>query len=144
MSELDDSPTAWVARHIREYAESDGERGHRKWGVNTLLFTVRGRATGKLRRTALIYGTDGPGRYVVVGSNGGLATHPAWYLNLLANPQVGVQVGPESLPARAAEATGADRERLWRMMAELWPQYDAYQDKLDRRIPVTVLERTSA
>jgi deazaflavin-dependent oxidoreductase (nitroreductase family) len=144
MSEVHDSPTSWVARHIREYVESGGARGHRKWGVNTLLLTVRGRASGKLRRTALIYGADGPGRYVVVGSNGGLATHPAWYLNLLANPQAGVQVGPESFPARAAEATGADRERLWRMMAQLWPQYDAYQDKLDRRIPVIVLERTSA
>jgi len=141
MSEVHDSPTAWVAQHVREYVESGGERGHRRWGVNTLLLTVRGRASGELRRTALIYGMEGPGRYVVVGSNGGLATHPAWYLNLLADPQAGVQVGPESFPARAAEAIGAERERLWRMMTRLWPQYDGYQNKLERRIPVIVLER---
>jgi deazaflavin-dependent oxidoreductase (nitroreductase family) len=144
MSEVHDSPTGWVARHVQEYVESGGARGHRKWGANTLLLTVRGRSSGKLRRTALIYGTDGPGRYVVVGSNGGRPNHAAWYLNLLADPQADVQVGPDSFPARAAEAAGADRDRLWRMMVELWPQYAAYQDKLDRRIPVIVLERTSA
>jgi hypothetical protein len=81
-----DSPTGWVAKHIRRYVESDGKKGHRWSGVDTLLVTTRGRTTGKLRRTALIYGED-RGRYIVVASNGGAKTHPHWYRNLAADPQ---------------------------------------------------------
>ena len=76
-----DSPTGWVAKHVRKYVESDGKKGHRWSGVDTLLLTTRGRSTGKLRRTALIYGED-RGRYIVVASNGGAKTHPHWYQNL--------------------------------------------------------------
>jgi len=70
-----DSPTLWVAEHVRRYVESDGESGHRWSGVNTLLLTTRGRKSGRLRRTALIYGEDGD-RYLVVGSRGGADQHP--------------------------------------------------------------------
>lgn len=70
-----DSPAGWVAKHIREYVESEGRQGHRWNGVTTLLLTTRGRRTGKLRRTALIYGQDGDA-YVVVASRGGAPHHP--------------------------------------------------------------------
>jgi deazaflavin-dependent oxidoreductase (nitroreductase family) len=136
-----DSPTGWVAKHIREYVETGGRRGHRRWGVTTLLLTTRGRRTGTLRRTALIYRQDGD-RYVVVGSNGGKARHPEWYLNLLADPDVRVQVAAEVLTARAIPATGAQRERLWRLMAEVWPDYDRHQRRTRREIPVVVLTPT--
>lgn len=76
-----------VARHIREYVETDGRKGHRWNGVPTLLLTTRGRRTGKLRRTALIYGRDGDA-YVVVASRGGARHHPQWYLNLAPDPEV--------------------------------------------------------
>src|SRR5437762_5051273 len=92
--EIFDSPSGWVAGHIRRYVETDGEDGHRWRGVNTLLLTTRGRKSGKLRRTALIYGRDAD-RYLVVASQGGAEWNPNWYLNLAANPEVRLQVGAE-------------------------------------------------
>jgi deazaflavin-dependent oxidoreductase (nitroreductase family) len=139
--EILDSPTGWVAKHIRSYVETDGRQGHHKWGVTNLLLTTRGRKSGKLRRTALIYGLDGE-RYVLVASSGGGANHPSWYFNLVANPEVYVQVGAEKFTARAMTAVGDERERLWRLMADKWPDYDRYQQKANREIPVVILERT--
>jgi deazaflavin-dependent oxidoreductase (nitroreductase family) len=136
-----DSPTGWVRRHVRGYVESKGAKGHRWHGVHTLLLTTRGRRSGKLRRTALIYGRDG-GRYLVVASNGGAKRHPSWYLNLVENPDVRIQVGPEELEARARTATTRQKPRLWRLMADIWPDYDGYQSRTKREIPVVVLEPT--
>jgi deazaflavin-dependent oxidoreductase (nitroreductase family) len=138
--DVSDSPTGWVADHIRTYVETDGRKGHKRWGVHTLLLTTRGRRSGKLRRTALIYGRDGD-RYLVVGSNGGAARHPAWYLNALEHPEVHVQVAAEKFRALARPATAAEKPRLWRIMADLWPQYDRYQAGTPRDIPVVVIER---
>jgi deazaflavin-dependent oxidoreductase (nitroreductase family) len=135
-----DNPTGWVNRHIRSYVESGGKRGHRWQGADTLLLITRGRKSGELRRTALIYGRDGD-RFVVVGSNGGSSTHPAWYLNLVADPDVTVQVGEEVLEARARDATPDERPRLWELMTGIWPDYDNYQRRTDRQIPVVVIER---
>ena len=135
-----DNPTDWVNRHIQDYVESGGTRGHRWKGVPTLLLTTRGRRTGDLRRTALIYGSDGD-RYLVVASYGGRPHHPAWYHNLIADPDVTVQVGDETFAAQARPATADERPRLWELMAEIWPDYDGYQRKTDREIPVVVLER---
>ncbi|TDB78295.1 nitroreductase family deazaflavin-dependent oxidoreductase [Micromonospora sp. KC723] len=137
--EILDSPTGWVAEHIRRYVDTDGRQGHHRWGVTTLLLTTRGRRSGNLRRTALIYGLD-DNRYIVVGSNGGSSHHPSWYLNLLANPEVRVQVAAGHLIATARTATGDERERLWRMMTDLWPDYDRYLRKADRQIPVVILQ----
>ncbi|CAN5870762.1 nitroreductase family deazaflavin-dependent oxidoreductase [soil metagenome] len=134
-----DSPTGWVAQHIREYVESGGEKGHQWRGVPTLLLTTRGRRTGTLRRSALIYGRSGD-NYVVVGSKGGAKSHPLWYLNLVAEPSVDVQVGPERFKADARTATGSERAELWRMMAEIFPTYDTYEQKTERQIPIVVLE----
>jgi deazaflavin-dependent oxidoreductase (nitroreductase family) len=139
--EILDSPTGWVHRHVRRYVETEGRSGHRWHGVQTLLLTTRGRKTGKLRRTALIYGRDGD-RYLVVASKGGAAAHPLWYRNLTADPQVQVQVGAERFTARARTASPEEKPRLWRLMAEIWPDYDRYQQRTSREIPVVVLERT--
>jgi deazaflavin-dependent oxidoreductase (nitroreductase family) len=138
--EVFDSPTGWVARHVRGYVETDGKKGHRWSGVNTLLLTTRGRQSGKLRRTALIYGEDGD-RYLVVASKGGAETHPSWYLNLVEHPEVQVQVGGAKFPAHARTATAEEKPRLWRLMTSIWPEYDRYQAKTDRDIPVVILER---
>jgi deazaflavin-dependent oxidoreductase (nitroreductase family) len=136
-----DSPTGWVSRHIRRYLDSDGANGH-EWrpGVHTLLLTTRGRRSGKLHRTALIYGRDGD-RYLVVASVGGSPRHPAWYLNLTADPEVRVQVGPERFTARARTATPEEKPRLWSQMTSIWPAYEGYQRRTRRDIPVVVLER---
>jgi deazaflavin-dependent oxidoreductase (nitroreductase family) len=138
VAEIDDSPIGWVARHVRAYVATDGRDGQHRWGVTNLLLTTRGRRTGRLRRTALIYARDGS-RYVVVASGAGEDHHPAWYLNLRADPLVGVQVGAEVFVARAATARGAERDRLWRMMAGLWPDYERYQRQASRTIPVVTL-----
>jgi len=134
-----DSPSQWVAEHVRRYVASDGVSGHEWSGVNTLLLTTRGRRTGKLRRTALIYGRDGDG-YVVVGSKGGSHKHPMWYLNLRDHPEVHLQVGADKFVAKARTAVGEERSRLWGRMAVIWPEYERYQKRTSREIPVVVLE----
>jgi deazaflavin-dependent oxidoreductase (nitroreductase family) len=133
-----DSPTEWVAKHINEYLESDGAEGHTWRGVPTLLLTTRGRKTGTLRRTALIYGRDGDS-YLVVASLGGAPKHPLWYLNLVADPVVELQVGPMVISGTARPANEEERPRLWATMAKIWPQYDQYQKKTSRQIPVVII-----
>ena len=139
MAEVTDSPVEWVADHTRRYLETGGEEGH-EWrpGVPTLLLTTTGRKSGVKRRTALIYGRDNAD-YVVVASKGGTPEHPAWYLNLEADPEVEIQVLDTVLPATARTVSGEDRERLWALMRQIWPAYDEYQTKTDRQIPVVVL-----
>lgn len=134
-----DSPTDWVADHIKEYVESGGDKGHEWRGVPTLLLSVKGRKSGLWRRTALIYGRDG-GNYVVVASKGGAPSHPLWYLNLRDNPEAEIQVGADKQRVRARDAEGEERTRLWDTMSAIWPDYNSYQTKTDRQIPVVVLE----
>jgi deazaflavin-dependent oxidoreductase (nitroreductase family) len=88
----------------------------------------------------LIYGTHGD-HQVIVGSKGGNPRHPGWYLNLVAEPAVEVQVGADRFSARARTASGEERAALWDKMAEIWPPYNEYQAKTEREIPVVVLER---
>ncbi|HTE64588.1 MAG TPA: nitroreductase family deazaflavin-dependent oxidoreductase [Solirubrobacteraceae bacterium] len=138
MTEPVDNPESWVAEHIRRYAESDGADGHDYLGWPTLLLTTRGRRSGRLRRTALIYGRD-EGRFVIVASNGGKPQDPAWYRNLLADPAVSIQVGPDRYDATAAIAPRDERPHLWALMAAIFPQYDAYARAAPREIPVVLL-----
>jgi deazaflavin-dependent oxidoreductase (nitroreductase family) len=139
--EILDSPTGWVARHVRRYVETDGRSGHKWNGRQTLLLITRGRKSGKLRRTALLYGRDGD-RYLLVASNGGARNHPLWYLNLTAHPEVQVQVGADRFTARARTASAEEKPRLWRVMTAIWPDYDRYQKRTSRDIPVVILERS--
>lgn len=126
--------------HVRRYEETDGREGH-IWRNNApiLILTTTGHKTGKLRKSALIYG-EHEGSYVVVASKGGAPEHPAWYLNLAEDPKVTVQVLADVFTARARRAEGAERQALWSQMAEVWPDYENYQTKTDREIPVVVLE----
>ncbi|MFT7839473.1 nitroreductase family deazaflavin-dependent oxidoreductase [Saccharothrix sp. BKS2] len=136
-----DSPVSWVKEHIRKYVETDGAEGH-EWrpGVFTLLLTTQGRKSGQPRRTALIYQPHGDA-YVVVASNGGASDDPAWFKNMQADNTAEVQVLADRFQVRSRVATGEERERLWRLMTEVWPDYDEYTRKTDREIPVVVLER---
>ena len=138
--EVHDSPTDWVNEHTRQYVDSGGADGHDWNGVPTLLLTTTGRKSGLRRRTALIYGVD-DAAYVVVASKGGAPDHPAWFLNLQANPDVELQVGADVFAARARVTTGEERERLWQTLAQIWPAYDEYATKTDRQIPVVLLDR---
>lgn len=126
--------------HVRRYEETDGREGH-IWQKNApiLILTTTGRKTGEQRQSALIYG-EHEGSYVVVASKGGAPRHPAWYLNLAEDPKVTVQVLADVFTARARKAEGAERQVLWSQMAQVWPDYENYQTKTDREIPVVVLE----
>jgi deazaflavin-dependent oxidoreductase (nitroreductase family) len=126
--------------HVRAYLETGGEQGYEWRGTTILLLTTTGRASGKERTTPLIFRADGD-RWVVVASKGGAPEHPDWYKNLEADPGATIQVKRERIPVRAYTAGGAERERLWQLMNEVWPAYQDYQDKTDRVIPVVVFER---
>lgn len=136
-----DSASDWVAEHTRRYVETNGEDGHFWRGIPTLVLTTMGRRSGKPRRNALIYGRDGD-NYVVVASKGGADTHPLWYLNLTADPEVRLQVGADKLSARASTASPEEKTRLWPVMTAIFPNYAEYEAKTSRDIPVVVLEPT--
>ncbi len=130
----------WQAEHARRYIETNGEDGHIWRGVPTLLLTTTGRRTGEPYTTPLIYGQDDD-RYIVVASRGGAPAHPQWYRNLVAQPEVGVQVRADRFQARARTASAEEKPALWALMTRIWPAYDEYQARTDRDIPVVILER---
>ena len=138
MSENDDE--LFGAEHVKAYEATGGERGYNWRGTEILLLTTVGRKSGEPRTTPLIHRTDGD-RYVIIASNGGATDDPAWFKNFSANPQVEIQVKAEKFPVSVSIAEGEDRERLWKLMTEVWPDYDSYQENTDRQIPVVVLER---
>ena len=137
--EVVDSPTEWVADHIRRYVETDGADGHIWRGVPTLLLTTKGRKTGIARRTALIYGRDGDA-LIIVASKGGHPSNPLWYENLVNNPEVEIQVGAEVASTRASTITDQlSYERNWKMMVGIWPGFDEYKAKTSRVIPLVAI-----
>lgn len=127
--------------HVKRYLETDGKEGY-EWrrGTPILLLTTTGRKTGRKVIKPLIfqpYGDD----YLVVASKGGARRSPDWYLNLEANPEVEVQVRGDRFKARARTATPEEKPELWQRMVSVWPDYDEYQKRTDRQIPVVILER---
>ncbi|QFU87525.1 nitroreductase family deazaflavin-dependent oxidoreductase [Amycolatopsis sp. YIM 10] len=133
--------TLFEDEHVRRYEETDGEVGE-GWenAPTTLILTTTGRRTGAARKRALVY-QDYDGAYVVVASRGGADRHPDWYFNLLADPDALVQVMADKFPVRARTADGAERAALWAKMTAAWPDYEEYQSRTQRQIPVVVLER---
>ncbi|MGV0787956.1 nitroreductase family deazaflavin-dependent oxidoreductase [Mycolicibacterium sp. XJ2] len=129
------------AEHVAAYCHTGGEVGYLWNGVPTLLLTVTGRRSGQPRTSALIFGRCGED-YLVVASMGGAPMHPKWYLNLQAHPHAEIQVRDRRMAVTARTATPDEKPRLWRIMVELWPNYDAYQARTERDIPVVVLTPT--
>lgn len=127
--------------HVRVYRETGGERGY-LWrnGTTILLLTTTGRKSGEPRTMPLIHRTDGD-RWIIVASKGGYDDDPLWFKNMQADPNALIQVMDEEIPVRMSVAEGEERERLWKLMAEVWPDYDTYQASTDREIPVVILER---
>src|SRR6201993_4246812 len=107
--------------------------------VPSLLLTTTGRKSGEKYIFPLFYGDTG-NSYFVIASKGGAPEHPGWYRNVLANPDVEVQVGTKKMKARARTTAGEERLRLWKKALEFWPPYADYQLKTDREIPVVVLD----
>lgn len=139
MAEALDSALDWVADHTRKYVETDGAEGHDWQGVPCAVLTTVGRKSGQPRRNALIYAQDGPS-YVLVASYGGAAEDPLWYRNLVADPQVHLQVGATHLDGLARTASAEEKARLWPTMTAIWPAYDEYQAKTERDIPVVIID----
>ncbi len=137
----------WVPGHIEKYL-TDPEAAH-LWDASvggvekmlpTLLLTTKGRKSGEDRHSPLLY-QEFNGRWVIIGSKGGFPAHPAWYLNLMANPEAEVRVGAKRAKVKARLAAGAERARYWASMRESYPPFEEYQDRAkDREIPVVVLE----
>jgi deazaflavin-dependent oxidoreductase (nitroreductase family) len=127
--------------HVQRYQATDGAEGHDWNNTVVLLLTTKGRNSGKSYTTPLIYQPYGDD-YLVVASKGGADEPPLWYLNLEADPAVKVQVRDDKFAARARTAGPGEKPDMWRVMARTWPDYDEYQKKTDRDIPVVVLERT--
>jgi deazaflavin-dependent oxidoreductase (nitroreductase family) len=145
-TKIDPGTPGWQQRHVELYLKTDGAEGHvldfNRPGVppvNCLLLKTTGRKSGTPKTTPLIYGTDGAG-FVVVASRGGAPDHPAWFLNLRDSPEVRFQVVDKKYVGAARITAGVERERLFRMMAGLFPSYTDYQAKTSREIPVVVLE----
>jgi deazaflavin-dependent oxidoreductase (nitroreductase family) len=128
--------------HVERYRATDGEEGHNWRGTQTLLLTTTGRKSGEPRTTPLIYAPYGDGAYTIVASKGGSDSPPSWYLNLTENPEVEVQVKGDKFKARARTADRDEKPRIWQTMVAEWPDYDDYQQRTEREIPVVVLERT--
>ena len=125
--------------HVDRYLATDGKEGHDWQGTQTLILTTTGRKSGAKRLTPLIYGEQGV-NYLIVASNGGAAAHPDWYFNLEANPEVEIQVWGDKMHARARTATPAEKAEWWPIVLAEWPDYDEYQKKTDRPIPLVVIE----
>ena len=126
--------------HVRVYRETNGEKGYIWNGAPILLLTSTGRKSGQPRTIPIIYRQVGDAQ-VIIASKGGSATHPAWYLNICDNPDVEVQIRGEVFRARARAAQSPEREALWAEAVAGWPNYDLYQSRTTRVIPVVVLER---
>ncbi len=142
-AKLDD----WMQDHLDRYLKSNGADGHfmdftsggGKPDTPNLLLTTTGRKSGKAIMLPLIYGVD-DGRYVIVASKGGAHEHPSWYLNLVAQPLVDVQVKDRKFSALASTVSGAERQRLWQLMVDVLPIYNDYVKLTTREIPVVLLE----
>ena len=125
--------------HVDRYLATGGKEGHDWQGTQTLILTTTGRRSGRQRQHPLIYGRHGDD-FLVVASKGGTPQHPAWYLNLVADPDVEIQVRDERIRAHARPASREEKPELWSIMTKEWPAYDSYQEKTEREIPVVVLE----
>jgi deazaflavin-dependent oxidoreductase (nitroreductase family) len=142
-----DEQHSWPGDHVRRYLATDGADGY--WADFTavggparapnLILTVTGRRSGKSHMHGLIFG-EFDGRFVIVGSKGGAPDHPAWYLNLLANPEVHVQIRERKFLAKARVTAGDERAELWALMSGLYSGYADVQKLTAREFPVVVID----
>ena len=130
----------WNTKVIEEFRQNEGRVGGQFEGAPVLLLTTTGRRSGQLRTNPMMYLADGD-RLLVFASKGGAPTNPDWYTNLVANPQVTVEVGTDSFPAHASALQGAERDRFYAQQAALYPGFAEYERMTDRVIPVVALVR---
>ena len=135
MTDYAPSPYEYIADQVARYEATGGvDGGLMPNGSGVVILGTRGRKTGKLRKSPLVRVVDGD-RYVVIASMGGAPRHPQWYLNLAADPSVQIQDGDALLDRTARTTTGTERERLWALAVEQWPDYADYATRTTREIP---------
>lgn len=125
--------------HVRKYEDTDGQVGHDWNDTQVLILRTTGRKSGQLRKVPLIYGRDGDD-FIIVASKGGAPDNPGWYENLVAHPECEIQVRGDIMPVTAQTVSVDEKARLWPIMTAEWPDYDAYQEKSPRDIPVVALK----
>ncbi len=137
--EYEPSTWGWVRDQIAEYEASGGSSANtlRDTGIPIIVVTTHGHKSGKVRKMALMR-VEHDGDYALVASKGGAPDHPGWYHNLMADPHVMIQDGPEPWDARVRLVTGEERQRWWERAVAVFPTYADYQEKTDREIPVFV------
>ena len=131
-----------AADHVERYLATDGADGYDFHGAVCVILTTKGRRTGAIRRSPIVRVRDGD-RYLAVASMGGAPKHPLWYLNLLANPEVTIQDKGEVHFLTARTATPAEKEELWPVAVAEWPDYENYQKRTERDIPLVICENPS-
>jgi F420H(2)-dependent quinone reductase len=132
----------FAALQVFFYKLSDGRIGGTFRGAPVLLLTTVGRKTGKKRTTPVLYLMDG-NSLVLVASNGGRPKNPSWLYNLRKNPEAEIQMNSGLSRVRARQASAEEKARLWPLLAKMYPQYNDYQKKTTREIPVVILERAA-
>jgi deazaflavin-dependent oxidoreductase (nitroreductase family) len=137
--EYEPSPEQWVRDQVTSYEATGGAEGNLLRGKPVVILTTVGAKSGKLRKTPLMR-VEHDGTYAVVASLGGAPRHPVWYHNIVADPHVALQDGPEPRDMTAREVTGDEKAQWWERADEAWPDYASYQKKTDRQIPVFLLE----
>ena len=137
--EYEPSTAQWVRDQVEGYEASGGERANTMRGVPVVILTSVGARSGKIRKTPLMR-VERDGHYAVVASLGGAAQNPLWYHNLKADPRVELQDGPARRDMVAREVAGDEKAEWWRRAVQVWPDYEAYQARTDREIPVFVLD----
>ena len=141
--EYEPSPQKWVRDQVARYEATDGREANtlRDTGLPVVVFTTRGKMSGKIRKMALMR-VEHDGAYAMVASQGGAPEHPSWYFNLKADPDaLMVQDGADRFDARARELEGEEREIWWQRAVAAYPNYAVYQTRTDRLIPVLLAER---
>jgi len=133
------SPAEWVRNQVDEYESSGGTRGTTLRNMPVVILTSKGARSGKLRKSPLMR-VEHDGQYAVVASKGGAPEHPVWYYNLVADPHVELQDGPQKSDMVARELRGNEKDEWWQRAVEAYPDYADYQRKTDRQIPVFILE----
>ena len=136
--EYEPSTSDWAREQVEEYEASGGTRGTTLRGMPVIVLTSVGAKSGKLRKTPLMR-VEHEGEYAVVASLGGAPKHPVWYFNLLAEPHVELQDGPQKNDYTAREVTGDEKALWWDRAVAAYPDYADYQVKTEREIPLFVL-----
>ncbi len=141
MSEGEYIPSTWdtAAEHVERYLATDGADGYEFHGATCVILTTKGRLTGAIRRSPIVRVCDGD-RYLAIASMGGAPKHPMWYLNLQADPEVTIQDKGEVHHLIARTATAAEKEELWPIAVAEWSDYENYQKRTEREIPLVICE----